>query len=348
MLAVEQEIVALIRDCCNLVVKMSDVETFTKSLTCLNTLYASGKMPVPRIRIVELNEDNFKSWKFKFECELEYYQLDLFINSQPPNEMLTNEIFLKFDKLTKNQIGMNISDRLREIVISETTAYSMYQKVIQQFEGSNENKCVKELSKIFDLVEQKCSDLEKVVSTIKQVRDVFKHFDSADPDLIWRSILLKSLPECHSGLRTFLNQIDESDGKKKFEKYCSCALTEHQMSGDKAKSVDKRMMGNNINKHNGKPGPFCWYCKQKGHPKSECPKLKNRNNQTGSQPSSSNGNNSTHSTGQRSSSNNQRFQNNSNKRNNGLTIEPLNTDSQQIDEQIDERRMFCARLSLHS
>lgn len=264
--------------------ELAEVETMKSKLKTIDDLFMVSKIPLPNIKVETLNETNFKDWSEDIIAKLEFYGLELLLEKMP-TEMLTNDLFMRYNKMVMSIIKQNTEPKLRHLVQDEQTAHKRYARLSEICEGSEQLQFIKAFAGVQRLMEAKEENLEKVIAMIKEVIHRFQLAKmSGNEDLIWIAVLINSLPEKMSHLKSKLCSMNSN----KIDEYFQIVLKEKHMIMKQSSESNVRPMSNNINRppvfYNKKFENGCFECGSEEHRRRDCPQYRERMNKLYSNP----------------------------------------------------------------
>lgn len=244
------------------------------------------KKEVIRIRYDEsskLTTANYTVWAQNMVADLRSYGLLPFVESDFDGDARKEPSYSEYQKVTIEQIVLNVAPDLAKMVTSESTAKSLWSKLIELVCGSGYVKAMKLFKKVNTIMGDPNMSIESWRLQMRQVVDDVKRCWPSCPDDLTTGLALCSIPDRFASTRTVLLATKDLTVDKIFE------LVHQEEHFNRAQEKQKLMSGCNLNvKKNPNTNRQCNVCGSGDHLWRQCPTVSNYVNQQ-NQPKQSGG-----------------------------------------------------------
>ena len=239
------------------------------------------KMPsVPRIRIKQLElPEQWEDWKYVFQGELQSVRLDYLLETEFTSDAMQESSYKELNRITVTTIGLNVSHAIRSVIVGDgkDSAYKIWSKLIERFEGIGSVQAIKCFSKIVDLVKDRSGSTADTIATIRECKRKFDEAKRLDEDILWKAILVNSLPRTNETLTTILST--EPATKKLEELFSTAEQADHIkriQEETERPLVNKAIIKRDFKTDQRAKQRVCFECGEPGHFKKQCHRYKER------------------------------------------------------------------------
>lgn len=198
---------------------------------------------VIRIRLnrVLSGAENHQEWLMNMKADLRSYGLLPFIENTFDEKLMEEEDFIYYHELVKEQILLNVSAELSQLIKKTKTAKEIWEKLSNLVLGTGFVRAMKLFQKVELIQEDKKAPIEKWSERMRKVMDEFNGCWPDTPSDLMLGLALKSIPKDHKSTRSLLlakknlkmndvfnqiyseSQFEEDENKSKL--VSSCKLT---------------------------------------------------------------------------------------------------------------------------
>lgn len=220
------------------------------------------------IRIENLSERNFHSWKHKIELVLGHREVDemIDINLCPRRLEDAEELtkWLRKDKLAHMTIGLTLSDEMLKNVQHTSTALEMWTEICNVHQR---HTLLNKLAARRDFYTATMRSDERILSYINRVRQMASVLESMGVEIEDKELamaVLNGLPDRYQPIITALDAIDDEDDSFTLDKVRSRLLQEEKRSSirsdDPANNIGKALFNkgkSRLRRNSHKKGNYC-------------------------------------------------------------------------------------------
>lgn len=196
----------------------------------------------------ELQDNNWREWNEKIREGLDYFELTEFVTGQFPASVYSNQIFVRYNRLTVGMLRAHLSPNIKRYVGDEPNASQLYRILRIRGEGNKVNRMVSVVNDWYDAVQQ-FQSMDHLINALRELIRMFNQIKSArDPDALWCAFFLAALPNEFAHLRTTLSGLQ----RPSLDSFFSQAIQEWNFR--KQRESKKPVLVHHLNRKPGNKG----------------------------------------------------------------------------------------------
>ena len=122
----------------------------------------------PEIRIDRLQSHNWKDFSYCMMSKLNIMGIAELVESQFEDEVLQTADFKRLNRLAVDQIMLNLDVSIRKDLYNEKSAYELWVKLRDRFEGDDDQRCMRTFRILVDLIQLRTPNLSVVISEFRK------------------------------------------------------------------------------------------------------------------------------------------------------------------------------------
>ena len=254
-------------------------------LTALQAIHKLGVSTLFEMK-EPLNQSNYEIWSRKFESKMRDRNLVSLIKSKWTAAAMSKPAWVDLDVRAQDNILENIESCLQSYVLNKRTAYEMYEKLKEHFEGSVIIRGWRLCKQLTDLLsENKTEQLNVIAFKYQDLVDKLSKLFPLIPSEFYVSLYCSVLPaEYDYILSDILNQPNVTyedvvrhtmsafsrKQEHKGDQHVISNIAAIQSSAPAARKDSKPKGGNRKKGKGEKPKMLCTYCQMSNHIRDSC------------------------------------------------------------------------------